>query len=279
MKHRSPIAPPQRLHRRRVALAVYGVALLLVTAGCGPKPKEEADLLRNVGVVILSQVNGADTPTGQATFVELTEVRARNLMETALGADVGTCTVGSPDHSGTSSLAEAPGGARLSVADGVFTVDGQPYGQLRSTGSGAYELADTIAPLPPAGLMFTLPSSTTFGGVEALPVATSTALKFAPDFDATAVRTDTEFRWQPGSNGDAVLLMGTGATATFVCLVDDTPGTFAFPQETRNDLADAGFTTGQLTVVGRLATTSAAVGDSDLLLVGALQLTNLGAER
>ena len=279
MESRPSTAPTRRLRMRRATLASYGILLLAMIAGCGPGPKEDTDLIRKVGVVILSQADGTAQPEGQAAFVELADARARNLMASALSASVGTCMVGTPGNPASGSLVEAPSGARLSVANAVFTVDGRPYGQLQPTESGSYQLTGTTGPLPGAGLALTLPASTTFGGVESLSIPTGTAPLLAPGFDASAIRSDTEFRWQPGSSAATVLLMGSGAGVTFFCVAEDAAGTFAFPQTTRADLAEASFTTGQLAVVGRLTTTSAPVGDSNLLLIGALRLSNLGVDR
>lgn len=278
MKSRSPVAPPAHPRRRLTALAVYSVALLVVIAGCGPSPKVEPDLVSKVGVVILAQTEGAAAPEGQATFVELTEARAKDLLEGSLSPAVGTCIVGALGAAATGAVAPAPGGARLNVANGALRVDGLPYGELRPTDAGAYGLVGATAPLPASGLTLTVPAGATYGGVDSLTVSTGSQPALAAGFDASTISLDTEFLWEAGSGAATLLLFGAGSGVTFSCFADDAAGSFEFPEATRGELSAAGFTTGELNLLGRLTTTTATVGDSDLLLVGALRISTLGGD-
>lgn len=279
MKSRSPVTPPAQPYRRIAALAVYSAALLVVIAGCGPRPKAEAGLVSKVGIVILAQTEGAAVPTGEAAFVELAEARTKGLMESSLSPAVGTCTVGDAAVAFTGTAATAPGGARLNVANGVLSVDGLVYGELQPTHTGAYRLAGATEPLPVAGLTLTVPAGTTFAGVDSLAVPTGSQPELAAGFDASAIGLDTEFHWQAGAETATLVLIGTGSGVTFSCFADDAAGSFAFPEETRTELSAAGFTTGELNLLGRLTTSTTTVGDSDLLLVGALRITSVGGAR
>lgn len=281
MNHRSPNAPGTPLARsltKRV-VAVCGGAMLIVVAACGPAPKDESGRVRSVGVVILAQSSAPVAPAGQAAFVELTEARKAASLENALNPAVGTCTVGAPQTAGTAEVEAAAGGARLNVGTAVLKVTGLPYGELQPTGTGAYRLSGATGPLPAAGLTLTIPNGASYPGVDALAVATGKAPVLAAGFDASAIGLDTEFRWQPSSGAATLLLMGTGSGVNFTCFADDAAGSFEFPEATRTELAAAGFTLGQLGVLGRLTTTTATVGETDLLLVGVLRLVEPGSDQ
>ena len=282
MNRRSPHAPGTPLAHsltRRVALAVCGGAMLTLVAACGPTPKDESGRVRRVGVVILTQSSAAATPAGQAAFVELTEARTRASMEYALNPAVGTCTVGAPHAAGAGAVEAAAGGARLNVGTAGLNANGLPFGELQPTGTGAYRLSGATGPLPVAGLTLTVPNGAAYPGVDALAVATGQTPVLAAGIDASAIGLDTEFRWQPSSGAATLLLMGTGSGVAFSCFADDAAGSFEFPEATRSELAAAGFTLGQLGVLGRLTTTTATVGESDLLLVGVLRLVALGSDQ
>lgn len=279
MSDRSAEATSARPRLRQAGLVALGFAILMVLGSCGPRPNAEPDLVQTVGVIILVQTEGAANPEGQAVFVELNEARAKELMENSLGPALGTCTVGSHSAAVAGAVATVPGGARLSVANTVFNVDGIEYAEMRPTDTGAYRLTGAAEPLPATGLTLSVPASAYYEGVGSLAVSTGTPPTLEPGFDATAIGLDTQFRWQASSGAGTLLLIGTGSGVTFSCYADDTAGEFTFPEATRSELTAAGFTTGKLRVLGRLATTTATVGSSDLLLVGALRLTDLGEER
>ena len=101
----------------------------------------------------------------------------------------------------------------------------------------------------------------------------------ADAFDTSAVTVGTEFAWNPGTVGAALLLVGASddGSVAYSCLADDAAGTFRFPETTRDELTSAGYDSGNLATLARISATQARSG-SALLLVNTVRLTDLGAK-
>lgn len=277
MKNWAPSTTSARPKLRGATIALISLALALVIASCGPNPKPETDAISRVGVVLLSQVGDSAIPTGHGSFAQLTQERAKELMEQPLGAEVGTCTVMQLGSGVAGPIVNAPNVGRLSVPDLNLAANGVAYAQLQQAESGSFTLVGATAPLPSSGLTVSLPASSTFPAFNNMAVATGEAPILEAGFDPDAIDTTTEFRWVAGESGAAMLLIGSGNNVTFSCLADDAPGAFSFPEETRDALTSAGFVTGNLETLGRLSMSSATDGGSAQLLVGTLRLASLGA--
>lgn len=264
---------------RATKLALVFALLTLVIAGCGPTPLPEPDTVNRVGVVLLSQADGAALPTGQAAFVRLTEPRSSDLLDNVLSGDVGTCVVAGQAAASAGPVAGTFGGTRLSVPSIALASNGSPFARLRQVEHGTFVLEEAGGPLPSTGLTLSVPAGGAFPAFNNVAVATGEPPELASGFDPNAIEVATEFRWTAGAAGAALLLIGSGNGVTFSCLADDAAGAFSFPEETRDALTAAGFSSGGLETLGRLSTSSVTDGASARLVVGTLRLASLGVAR
>ncbi len=242
-----------------------------VLVACRPPEGSPAGFVDRIGVVLLSEAPSGKV-SGQATFTRLEAPRAAAQVAAPLGAQVGSCRVTGDVDPSAGPIAPGATGNRLNAGNATFRAGGTDYASLSRTDSGHYQFAGATEPLP-ATLSFDLAVSGAFPSFTDLSVATGTALRLADTVDPDAITTETEFAWDPGEAGSAVILIGSGGGTAFSCLADDATGTFAFPEATRQELAAAGFAGGKLDVVGRITSTQATSGSS-LLMINALRLTD-----
>lgn len=270
-----------RPRRRRGAALFLGSALLaLVTASCDTdidldmKPK----MIERVGVVVLSQLGPEGQAFGQASFVALAAETEATALAHPFGTAVGTCVIGPQLAAASTSPASGPSTTRLSAGSIDLSVSGASFGTMTGSADGTYQLLGAAGPLPSEGLSLSLSASGSFPAFQNLSIDPSSAPTLAGTFDPTDVRLDSQFAWQPGEAGGAVVLIGHGDGVGFSCLADDALGAFAFPEEARDLLSEAGFISGSLNTVGRFKTVQAVNGDAQLLL-GTVQLANVGDGR
>lgn len=266
---------PALLVRGRTVLGVLASTLMLYACtsppDAGPRPSARVDA---VGHVLLLETTrgGAIEVTGQATFEDLEEPIASELLADPFTTQLGTCTVSTAGEPADGTIAPVLRGAALSVGgDVTLRHAGADYASFVLE-DGRHRLRGASGPLPTEGLTLGLPGGSLFGGFASVPVATGAPLEFEGGFDAAAVRPDTEFVWKAGDEAAAVLLIGSQGSVTFSCLTED-DGSFRFPDAAVADLTAAGFTSGALVAAGRL-TVQAHEGTGVYLLIGALRLVS-----
>ncbi len=273
---RSKSSNTRRLTR---GFTVTIACLTLLLASCRPQPQPEPQpgSVDRVGVVLLSQSQGLGAPSGQATFVKLTAARAEELMNSPFGVQVGSCVVSTTSAPAVGSVAPSASGNRLLAGSVELRSGGESYGLLERGQDGRYALLAATQPLPTSGLILNVHRTGAFPAFTNVAIDPGQTPELAAGFDATSVSVNTEFAWVPGTANSAIILVGSSGTAAFSCLVEDLPGTFSFPEATRAELTDAGFTGGSLDTIGRI-TTNQVRADSALLVVGALRLANVGTD-
>lgn len=273
MKHRRK-SHATRGSARRSALGL--ACLALVMASCQPpERKPEPAAIDRVGLVLLSQ--GAGAAAGQATFVKLPSARAEELFANPFGAQLGACQVSVGAPALTGAVTSAPSGDRLSAATVELRSSAGAFGKLERGADGRYALTGATEALPES-LTLRQAASGVFPAFPSVKVDTGAAPTLAPGFSAMDVTAETRFGWLPGAAGSAVVLVGSSGNVTFSCVADDALGAFRFPAETRAELTEAGFGTGTLDTIARIATTQARSG-SALLLVSSLRTTDLGGKQ
>lgn len=255
-----------------------GSALLCLVAAlvaCKPPESTPVGSIERIGVVLLSEAPSGAV-FGQATFTRLGSARPEALLAAPFGAQVGACRVTSAGGSAADPVIPGTNGNRLNAGNVTLRAGGAEYASMTRTDPGSYAFAGAAEPLP-ARLSIDLGATGAFPGFPNLGVAAGAAPELAGEVDLTAITADATFSWQPGEAGAAAILIGSDGGVSFRCLADDAAGTFTFPDATRLELEDAGFTTGTLTVFGRMTTTQATSG-SALLMINILRLANLGNE-
>lgn len=277
MKERSKSSGIGRL-TRGVAITIACLTLLLASCKPQPQPDLQPGSVDRVGVLLLSQSAQLAAPSGQATFVELTAVRAEELMNNPFGTQVGSCEVSTAAAPAIGAVAPGVSGNRLLAGNVALKHDGGVYGSLERNLDGRYVLQGATQPLPTTGLSLDLQGNGAFPAFSNVSIDSGQTPELAAGFDASSVTVNTEFEWAPGTAGSAIILVGSSGAVTFSCLVDDLPGRFSFPSATRKELTDAGFGTGSLDTLGRI-TTHQERAESALLLVGAVRLVNVGTDK
>lgn len=266
--------PRSTNQKGKLAGALAVACLVTVLASCKPQEQLEPGSVDRVGVVLLSQApTGA--VTGQATFMALASARAEQWLAEPFGDQVGACRVATASAAAADPTAPTNGGNRLLAGDVTLLAGGNAYGALTRGADDRYHLEGGTTPLP-AALTVRLAATGAFPAFAGVAVDTGSEPTVAPGFDASGVTVDTVFGWIPGVTRAAVVLVGSSNGVSYSCVADDALGTFAFPDETRQELTDAGFTTGRLDVLGRISTTQARSG-SALLMVNTLRLANTGS--
>lgn len=235
-------------------------------------------MIDRVGLVLLSQVGPTGSPLGQAIFVELGSELTASTFDHPFGAAVGTCMVGLQRMAANALPAAVPSAKRLTAGSITISAGGAGFGTMTGPHDGTYELTDATGPLPNEGVTLSVSASESFPAFPSVSIHPATAPVLDAAFDPADVRLGSEFAWQPGEPGSAVLLMGHGDGVSFSCMADDSAGSFVFPEETKARLSSAGFVSGTLNTVGRMKTVQAVNGGAHLLL-GTVQLAVVGDGR
>jgi hypothetical protein len=169
-----------------------------------------------------------------------------------------------------------PEGVFLDAGDPLtVTANGQPYTTLNRQVQGdiitygTNFMAPPPAPLPDA-LSIAIPGAE--GGFPAFSAAFPSVPAFAltSPADVGNITVDTTFTWTGATADAAVLLIGgqeldEDTEVVFFCVTRD-DGSFSFPPQTQEELAQAGFTSGFLGAAGRLGSASYTQADAALTL-------------
>ncbi|MDO6461530.1 hypothetical protein Q4485_12550 [Granulosicoccaceae sp. 1_MG-2023] len=187
--------------------------------------------------------SGASMVSASASFLRYSEPLAwrHDFLEDLIGE----CLVedGASDNSGLPDIGPDDEEDTVSLDAGeplTIKRDGELYLTLdKLSFAGIITYNSDIVPGPmPSALTLNVPGGD-FVAVDDLSVAGVDSMSVTAPAAGEAVRYDTVFSWQAGSDGDAVvLIVASSGDSSVTCYTDD-DGSFSFPQDVQNELGTA----------------------------------------